>query len=294
MITSTFKRREKKYLIDAAQRQAIEAAARRFMSPDDYGRTLITSVYLDTPDRSIIARSLEKPVYKEKLRMRAYGEKDGTALVFLCQHGLIAARGFYGDMLLAIPVFFELKKKYKGIVYKRRVRMSLMGAWAFAHGASYEATMTTYPLACVKGSDPLTHHPTTASGTNDLSICPSSIDVQIAHEIEAALGRYDGLEPSAAILCWRIAWAPQGEAAEPRITFDDELCYVDLAAGDPVTHPILEPITSIMEIKASVALPQWLTDTLSSLHIYPQSFSKYGTAACMSAARHEERKSAHA
>ena len=61
--------------------------------------------------------------------------------------GLVAARAFYGDMLLAIPVFFELKKKYKGIVYKRRVRMSLMGAWAFAHGASYEAAMTTYPLA---------------------------------------------------------------------------------------------------------------------------------------------------
>lgn len=280
MITSVFKRCEKKYLIDATQRRTIEVTARQFMSPDDYGRTLITSVYLDTPDRSIIARSLEKPVYKEKLRIRVYGREDGTALIFLCQHGLVAARAFYGDMLLAIPAFFELKKKYKGIVYKRRVRMSLMGAWALAHGASYEAAMTTYPLACVKGSDPLTHHPT--------------IDVQIAHEIEAALGRYDGLEPSAAILCWRVAWAPQNEAAEPRITFDDELCYVDLAAGDPVAHPILEPATSVMELKASTSLPHWITDALSSLHVYPQSFSKYGVAACMSAARHEERKAAHA
>ena len=280
MITSVFKRCEKKYLIDATQRRTIEVAARQFMSPDDYGRTLVTSVYLDTPDRSIIARSLEKPVYKEKLRIRAYGERDGTALIFLCQHGLVAARAFYGDMLLAIPAFFELKKKYKGIVYKRRVRMSLMGAWALAHGASYEAAMTTYPLACVKGSDPLTHHPT--------------IDVQIAHEIEAALGRYDGLEPSAAILCWRVAWAPRGEADEPRITFDDELCYVDLAAGDPVTHPILEPATSVMELKTSTSLPHWITDALSSLHVYPQSFSKYGATACMSVARHEERKAAHA
>lgn len=280
MITSVFKRCEKKYLIDATQRRTIEVAARQFMSPDDYGRTLVTSVYLDTPDRSIIARSLEKPVYKEKLRIRVYGQEDGTALVFLCQHGLVAARAFYGDMLLAIPAFFELKKKYKGIVYKRRVRMSLMGAWALAHGASYEAAMTTYPLACVKGSDPLTHHPT--------------IDVQIAHEIEAALGRYDGLEPSAAILCWRVAWAPRGEADEPRITFDDELCYVDLAAGDPVTHPILEPATSVMELKTSTSLPHWITDALSSLHVYPQSFSKYGATACMSVARHEERKAAHA
>lgn len=118
--------------------------------------------------------------------------------------------------------------------------------------------------------------------------------MQIAHEIEAALGRYDGLEPSAAILCWRVAWAPQGEADEPRITFDDELCYIDLAAGDPVTHPILEPATSVMELKTSTSLPHWITDALSSLHVYPQSFSKYGVAACMSAARHEERKAAHA
>ena len=49
-----------------------------------------------------------------------------------------------------------------------------------------------------------------------------------------------------------------------------------------------------MEIKASAALPQWLTDVLSSLHVYPQSFSKYGAAACMSAARYEERKAVHA
>ncbi len=277
MVTSVFKRREKKYLIDAMQRRTIEAAVQQFMSPDDYGRTLVTSVYLDTPDRSIIARSLEKPVYKEKLRIRAYGQEDGTALVFLCQHGLVAARAFYGDMLLATPVFFELKKKYKGIVYKRRVRMSLMGAWALAHGASYEAAMTTYPLA--------------EDGEQDAS---SVLDVQIAHEIEAALGRYDSLEPSAAILCWRVAWAPQGEADEPRITFDDELCYVDLPAKDTVARPILDPATSVMELKASTSLPHWITDALSSLHVYPQSFSKYGAAACMSAARHEERKAAHA
>lgn len=80
----------------------------------------------------------------------------------------------------------------------------------------------------------------------------------------------------------------------PGITFDDELCYVDLAAGDPVVRPILEPATSVMELKASTSLPHWITDALSSLHVYPQSFSKYGAAACMSAARHEERKAAHA
>lgn len=49
------------------------------MAVDAYGRTRITSLYLDTPERSMIARSVEKPLYKEKLRLRAYGDAAGVA-----------------------------------------------------------------------------------------------------------------------------------------------------------------------------------------------------------------------
>ena len=62
---SVFKRVEKKYRIDVAERAAVEAAAERLMAVDDYGRTRITSLYLDTPERAMIARSVEKPLYKE-------------------------------------------------------------------------------------------------------------------------------------------------------------------------------------------------------------------------------------
>ena len=69
--SSVFKRVEKKYRIGAAERAAVEAAAGGPMAVDAYGRTRITSLYLDTPERSMIARSVEKPLYKEKLRLRA-------------------------------------------------------------------------------------------------------------------------------------------------------------------------------------------------------------------------------
>ena len=80
---SVFKRVEKKYRTTPRQRAAVEAAARDTgaMAVDVYGRTRITSLYLDTPERAMIARSVEKPLYKEKLRLRAYGEAAGTALM---------------------------------------------------------------------------------------------------------------------------------------------------------------------------------------------------------------------
>ena len=74
---SVFKRVEKKYRIDVAERAAVEAAAERLMAVDDYGRTRITSLYLDTPERAMIARSVEKPLYQEKLRLRATGMRLG-------------------------------------------------------------------------------------------------------------------------------------------------------------------------------------------------------------------------
>ena len=72
---------------------------------DEYGLDTICSLYYDTPDHQLIRRSLEKPVYKEKLQLRSYGPVKETS-----------------------PIYVELKKKYEGIVYKRRERMILSEA----------------------------------------------------------------------------------------------------------------------------------------------------------------------
>ena len=95
-----FKRYEIKYLMDRRQRDAVLKAMEPYMSIDKYGHSSIRNIYYDTPNFQLIRESLEKPVYKEKLRVRSYGR---------------AATGN--------PVFVELKKKYQDVVYKRRISL---------------------------------------------------------------------------------------------------------------------------------------------------------------------------
>lgn len=110
-IQNLFERYEVKYLLDAAQYQSVLAALKDRMREDEHGKSLICNVYFDTPDFRIIRRSLEKPVYKEKLRLRSYGVPTEKSTVFL-----------------------ELKKKYNSIVYKRREDMTLSEARTFLRG----------------------------------------------------------------------------------------------------------------------------------------------------------------
>ena len=85
-----FQRYEKKYLLNPEQYQKIRAGLAPYMEADEHGRYTICNLYYDTPDFQLIRASLDKPVYKEKLRMRSYGvPADGDS------------------------VFVELKKKYK-------------------------------------------------------------------------------------------------------------------------------------------------------------------------------------
>ena len=95
---ATFQRYEIKYLLTQAQKEAILQAMAPYMKLDKYGRTTIRNIYFDTDSYRLIRRSLEKPAYKEKLRVRSYQTASGQA-----------------------PVFVELKKKYKSVVYKRRL-----------------------------------------------------------------------------------------------------------------------------------------------------------------------------
>lgn len=94
----TFKRYELKYLMNRLQKEHILQCMKEHMELDQYGRTTIRNIYFDTDTYRLIRRSLEKPAYKEKLRVRSYGPASGDDLVFV-----------------------ELKKKYQSVVYKRRL-----------------------------------------------------------------------------------------------------------------------------------------------------------------------------
>ena len=97
---TVFKRYEIKYMLTLQQKEKILRAMSPFMELDKYGRTTIRNLYFDTDSYLLIRRSMEKPAYKEKLRVRSYSRaKDDSA------------------------AFVELKKKYKSVVYKRRIAL---------------------------------------------------------------------------------------------------------------------------------------------------------------------------
>lgn len=95
-LKTSFKRREIKYFITAQQQQELLEFMSHRISEDKWGKSIIQSLYFDTPSNLLIRTSLEHPLYKEKFRMR-----------------------FYGLMTNNSKIFFEIKKKYKSIVYKR-------------------------------------------------------------------------------------------------------------------------------------------------------------------------------
>ena len=120
----TFERRELKYVLDDEMRRRLERACAAHMVPDEHGDSTVRSVYLDTPSLEIARTCEEHPTYREKLRLRAYGEPQA------------------GE-----PVFLELKKKLGSVVYKRRVQTSQQVALELVGGARPPANQIEREIA---------------------------------------------------------------------------------------------------------------------------------------------------
>lgn len=217
---NVFKRYELKYLITREQQTVIKEKMSRYMTGDEYGRSTICNIYYDTPDYLLIRRSIEAPVYKEKFRLRSYGVASPEGSVFL-----------------------ELKKKYKGVVYKRRMHMHENEAMKYLSGEA------------------------------------SASDSQIAREIDYCLKQYEGIRPSVVITYDREAYYEIGNS-DFRLTFDDNILWrdYDLSLCKGIYgEPVLDEDLVLMEVKTGMAIPIWLSSLLSELGIYKTSFSKYGS-----------------
>ena len=215
----SFARYEKKYMITQRQRDALMERIGIHLKVDTYPMYTICNVYYDTDDYRFIRASIEKPVYKEKLRVRSYGVPGE------------------GD-----TVFVELKKKFDGVVYKRRVTTELSMVEPFLTGLLEKDTFG-----------------------------------QIGKEIDW-FQRCNKTVPKAFIGYDRTAFAGI-EDAELRVTFDTNLrcrtMKLDLAYGD-YGQLLLPQDAVLMEIKLPGVCPLWLGRALSELSIYPTSFSKCG------------------
>jgi hypothetical protein len=210
---------EKKYLLTKEQYNQLLNRIEPFMLRDKYGLHTICNIYFDTDNYDLIRISSERPIYKEKLRLRSYGIPSEEDTVFL-----------------------EIKKKYKGTVYKRRISLRLKDAVNYLeHG---------------------------------IKPC---CDNQILHEIDYFIDYY---KPSGKVFIAYDRTAFYGrEDASIRITFDQNIrsrTYdLDLSKGD-YGQPLIQTPYYLMEIKVPLAMPLWLVHIMSDLNIYPVSFSKYG------------------
>lgn len=216
----TFKRYEKKYLLSESQYKLLRQKLEGKLSVDRYGKTTICNIYFDTLDHRLVRTSMEKPIYKEKLRLRSYGTPTDNDTVFI-----------------------ELKKKYKGIVYKRRIKSDLFSAEHYLYDG-----------------------------------IPLEQSSQISHEIDWFLNFYQNVKPAMYISYNRVAMFGI-EDNELRVTFDSNILWREeelwLECG-VFGNPLLEKGVRLMEIKTPGAMPLWLTHILDELTIYPTSFSKYG------------------
>lgn len=206
-----------------------------FMQVDDYGEYTIKNIYYDTPDFSMIKKSLDKPIYKEKFRIRAYEGEN-------CDR----------------DVFAEIKKKYEGIVYKRRIIGDFASIDDFVSSAA------------------LNDDSTEVFDMGLPNAFRENTNTQIRREIEELLKLYKPI-PQAMIAYERIALYGK-EDNELRLTFDrnirgrrENLDIRETSTGDIITDFI------VMEIKVPNSIPLWLCDILSNEGLTRGSFSKYGT-----------------
>ncbi len=217
---AVFKRYEIKYLLTRKQQELIVKAIEPYMALDKYGRTTIRNIYFDTDNYLLIRRSIEKPVFKEKLRIRSYcraGEND--------------------------PVFVELKKKYKGVVYKRRLSLEEKDAMKWVESGKYPFD------AC-----------------------------QISKEIDYFINYYSGIKPKVFLSYEREAYYDRN-GSDFRITFDDNITSrrEELSLNSEVWGTsLLQDDLVLMEIKTAGGIPLWMTRILTDMGIFKRSFSKYG------------------
>ena len=218
-IQCCFARHEIKYRLTKAQQTALREAIASHMTPDAHPNYTISNLYYDNDNFSMIRASLDKPDYKEKLRLRSYG--------------------LVGD---GDTVFLEMKKKYDGVVFKRRIVLKAGEAMDYLENRARPEK-----------------------------------ESQILREIDA-LRFFYAPEPKVYIAYDREAWAGT-EDPELRLTFDTNLRWrkdaLDLRADAP-TALILPQDAVLMEIKTPDTIPLWLVRALEANAVRQTSFSKYG------------------
>lgn len=217
-----FRRVEKKYIIDKEQYKLIIEGIKDKMELDPNGKSTICNLYFDTSDYYLIRHSLERPLYKDKVRIRSYNLAD-----------------------LDSKVFLEVKKKYDGVVSKRRIKATLREVYDYLNGK------TNIP----------------------------QYDTQVGKEIDYYF-KYYNLHPTIYVTYDREPFYCKKDKGF-RITFDTNIQARDydlvLNKGIYGTK-IFDDNKILMEIKTLGGIPLWFVELMTKYKIKRGRFSKYGTA----------------
>lgn len=216
-----FRRIEKKYMITKNQYLRLKEIINNKMIEDEHGKSSICNIYLDTEQFDLIRHSITKPVYKDKVRLRSYDVPDMDSTVYL-----------------------EIKRKYNGVVGKRRIEMNLREFYeymknkkSFAEGGQVKKELLYY-----------------------FQFYNLKQTMYISYDREAYYDKNN---------------------SDFRITFDSNILArkhdLELEKGIYGTN-ILEKEHYIMEIKTLGTIPIWLVKILDEFVLCPCSFSKYGEA----------------
>ena len=219
MIKNVFQRIEQKYLLTKQQYLNLQNIINKYFEKDNYYQSKIYNLYFDNNNNDIIINSLEKPIYKSKIRLRSYKEIKKDSEVFL-----------------------EIKKKYNGIVYKRRLSLT------------YQEWNNYYTK----------------------NIFPNH-DTQIMKEIDYEIKSFN-LKPTIFVAYDRLSYYCKDDK-NFRITFDTNLRSrsTNLKLKDSKENKdYFNEEIYIMEAKTIYGLPLWFTNLLTKNNVYPCSFSKVG------------------
>lgn len=227
MATEVFNRYECKYIISDKVCRSIKPQLEEYMEVDEHSRNgdfyTICNIYYDTPDHAMIRKSLDKPVYKEKLRLRSYGVVGPKDKVYL-----------------------EIKKKYDGIVNKRRTAILLEDAYRYFN-------------------------------KKDKPELKPFMNRQVLNEIDYIIQKRS-LQPMLYLSYDRNAMFGM-EDKSFRITFDTNIRTRRYDIGLDIGNfgeLLLSPDMWVMEVKIENTAPLWFAELLSAYHIYPATYSKYG------------------
>jgi len=216
---SIFRRQEVKFVLDQAQLLPFYDIITQQVPPDTFNNYLVQSLYFDTDTWDVIRASIEKPIYKEKLRLRCYGVPGSDTTIYL-----------------------ELKKKFRGVVYKRRIAFPMQ----------FLLYKTPQEIAEIE-------------------------DSQIGRELAFYLQAHNVSE-KVHISYNREAFS---DSSGLRITFDTNIRFrtnmLDYEHPEGGLDVLPKGVT-VMEIKTLGGMPLWLAQALSEFRIFPMSFSKYGVS----------------